>query len=140
MTVPPGETTHWTASMMAVGRNISASAVRRIWKANGLQPKRYQQFKLSNDPKFAEKLNEADGLYVDPLAHYIVPPFDEKSKIEALDGNQPGLPMKEDRLGTMTHHYKRNGTTTLFAAHNISIAQLSAATCKSIGTKSSSAF
>ena len=119
LTVPPGETTHWTATMMAAARNISASAVRRIWKAHGLQPHRYRQFKLSNDPKFAEKLHDVVGLYVDPPAHAIVLSFDEKSQIQALDRTQPGLPMKKGRLGTMTHDYKRNGTTTLFAALNI---------------------
>lgn len=119
LTVPPGETTHWTAAMMAAARNISASAVRRIWKAHGLQPHRYRQFKLSNDPEFAEKLHDIVGLYVDPPAHAIVLSFDEKSQIQALDRTQPGLPMKKGRLGTMTHDYKRNGTTTLFAALNI---------------------
>jgi transposase len=119
LTDPPGETTHWTAVMMAAASNISASAVRRIWKAHGLQPHRYRQFKLSNDPKFADKLHDVVGLYVDPPAHAIVLSFDEKSQIQALDRTQPGLPMKKGRLGTMTHDYKRNGTTTLFAALNI---------------------
>jgi len=119
LTVPPGETTHWTAAMMAAASNISASAVRRIWKVHGLQPHRYRQFKLSNDPKFAEKLHDVVGLYVDPPAHAIVLSFDEKSQIQALDRTQPGLPIKRGRLGTMTHDYKRNGTTTLFAALNI---------------------
>lgn len=119
LTDPPGETTHWTAAMMAAASKISASAVRRIWKSHGLQPHRYRQFKLSNDPKFAEKLHDIVGLYVDPPAHAIVLSFDEKSQIQALDRTQPGLPMKKGRLGTMTHDYKRNGTTTLFAALNI---------------------
>jgi transposase len=119
LTDPPGETTHWTATMMATASGISASAVRRIWKAHGLQPHRYRQFKLSNDPKFADKLHDVVGLYVDPPAHAIVLSFDEKSQIQALDRTQPGLPMKKGRLGTMTHDYKRNGTTTLFAALNI---------------------
>ena len=122
-----GETTHWTAGMMASASGISASAVRRIWKAHGLQPHRYRQFKLSNDPKFADKLHDVVGLYVDPPAHAIVLSFDEKSQIQALDRTQPGLPLKKGRLGTMTHDYKallsevegRNGTTTLFAALNI---------------------
>jgi transposase len=118
LTMPPGETTHWTAAMMAAASNISASAVRRIWKVHGLQPHRYRQFKLSNDPKFAEKLHDVVGLYVDPPAHAIVLSFDEKSQIQALDRTQPGLPLKKGRLGTMTHDYKRNGTTTLFAALN----------------------
>lgn len=115
----PGETTHWTADLMAAASGISASAVRRIWKAHGLQPHRYRQFKLSNDPKFADKLHDVVGLYVDPPAHAIVLSFDEKSQIQALDRTQPGLPLKKGRLGTMTHDYKRNGTTTLFAALNI---------------------
>jgi transposase len=119
LTDAPGETTHWTADMMACASGISASAVRRIWKAHGLQPHRYRQFKLSNDPKFADKLHDVVGLYVDPPAHAIVLSFDEKSQIQALDRTQPGLPLKKGRLGTMTHDYKRNGTTTLFAALNI---------------------
>jgi transposase len=119
LTDPPGETTHWTADMMAAASKISASAVRRIWKAHGLQPHRFRQFKLSNDPKFADKLYDVVGLYVDPPAHAIVLSFDEKSQIQALDRTQPGLPLKKGRLGTMTHDYKRNGTTTLFAALNI---------------------
>jgi len=119
LTDAPGETTHWTADMMAAASGISASAVRRIWKAHGLQPHRYRQFKLSNDPRFADKLHDVVGLYVDPPAHAIVLSFDEKSQIQALDRTQPGLPLKKGRLGTMTHDYKRNGTTTLFAALNI---------------------
>lgn len=100
---PPGETTHWTADMMAKARGISASAVRRIWKTHGLQPHRYQQFKLSSDPRFAAKLHDVVGLYVDPPAHAIVLSVDEKSQIQALDRTQPGLPLKKGRLGTMTH-------------------------------------
>jgi transposase len=116
---PPGETTHWTAGMMAQAAGISASAVRRIWKAHGLQPHRWRRFKLSNDPLFVEKLRDVVGLYVDPPAHAIVLSIDEKSQIQALDRTQPGLPMKKGRLGTMTHDYKRHGTTTLFAALNV---------------------
>ena len=116
---PPGETTHWTADMMAQASGISASAVRRIWKAHGLQPHRYRQFKLSSDPKFIDKLRDVVGLYVDPPAHAIVLSVDEKSQIQALDRTQPGLPLKKGRLGTMTHDYKRHGTTTLFAALNV---------------------
>ena len=119
LTDAPGETTHWTADLMAAASGISASAVRRIWKKHGLQPHRYRQFKLSNDPQFVEKLYDVVGLYVDPPAHAIVLSFDEKSQIQALDRTQPGLPLKKGRLGTMTHDYKRNGTTTLFAALNI---------------------
>ncbi|GLS35097.1 IS630 family transposase [Mesorhizobium tianshanense] len=116
---PPGETTHWTADMMAAAVGISASAVRRIWRAHGLQPHSSRQFKLSNDPQFVDKLRDVVGLYVDPPAHAIVLSVDEKSQIQALDRTQPGLPMKKGRLGTMTHDYKRHGTTTLFAALNL---------------------
>ena len=116
---PPGETTHWTADRMAAAAGISASAVRRIWKAHGLQPHRCRQFKLSTDPRFAAKLRDVVGLYVDPPAHAIVLSVDEKSQIQALDRTQPGLPLKKGRLGTMTHDYKRHGTTTLFAALNV---------------------
>jgi transposase len=116
---PPSETTHWTDDMMAQAAGISASAVRRIWKAHGLQPHRWRQFKLSNDPQFVAKLRDVVGLYVDPPAHAIVLSVDEKSQIQALDRTQPGLPMKKGRLATMTHDYKRNGTTTLFAALNL---------------------
>ena len=118
-TDPPGETTHWTAAMMAKAVGISASSVQRIWRAHGLQPHRVRQFKLSNDPKFVDKLRDVVGLYVDPPAHAIVLSVDEKSQIQALDRTQPGLPMKKGRAGTMTHDYKRHGTTTLFAALNV---------------------
>jgi len=116
---PPAQTTHWTAPMMAHESGISVSSVQRIWRAHGLQPHRMRQFKLSNDPKFVEKLRDVVGLYVDPPAHAIVLSFDEKSQIQALDRTQPGLPMKKGRAGTMTHDYKRHGTTTLFAALDV---------------------
>src|SRR5918996_177087 len=119
LTDPPVEATHWTADLMARASGISASAVRRIWKAHGLQPHRYRQFKLSNDPNFVDKLRDVVGLYVDPPAHAIVLSLDEKSQIQALDRTQPGLPLKKGRLGTMTHDYKRHGTTTLFAALDV---------------------
>ena len=116
---PPGETTHWTAAMMAQASGVSVSAVQRIWRKHGLAPHRFRQFKLSNDPHFAAKLRDVVGLYVDPPAHAVVLSVDEKSQIQALDRTQPGLPMKKGRLGTMTHDYKRHGTTTLFAALNV---------------------
>jgi transposase len=119
LTDPPVEATHWTADMMATASGISASAVRRIWRAHGLQPHRYRRFKLSTDPNFVAKLRDVVGLYVDPPAHAIVLSVDEKSQIQALDRTQPGLPLKKGRLGTMTHDYKRHGTTTLFAALNV---------------------
>jgi transposase len=116
---PPHEATHWTAVAMAKAVGISASSVRRIWKAHGLQPHRVHTFKLSNDPKFAAKLKDIVGLYIDPPAHAVVLSVDEKSQIQALDRTQPGLPMKKGRAGTMTHDYKRHGTTTLFAALDV---------------------
>ena len=116
---PPFEATHWTAAMMAKAVGISASSVQRIWRAHGLQPHRVQQFKLSTDPKFIDKLRDVVGLYVDPPAHAIVLSVDEKSQIQALDRTQPGLPIKKGRAGTMTHDYKRHGTTTLFAALDV---------------------
>lgn len=116
---PPHEATHWTASAMAKVAGISPSSVRRIWTRHGLQPHRVRSFKLSNDPKFADKLKEVVGLYIDPPDHAVVLSIDEKSQIQALDRTQPGLPMKKGRCATMTHDYKRNGTTTLFAALDI---------------------
>jgi transposase len=116
---PPTEATHWTGAMMAKAAGVSVSSVQRIWRAHGLQPHRARQFKLSNDPKFIDKLRDVVGLYVDPPAHAIVLSVDEKSQIQALDRTQPGLPLKRGRAGTMTHDYKRHGTTTLFAALNI---------------------
>jgi len=116
---PPGETTHWTAGAMAEAVGVSASSVRRIWRAHGLQPHRIRRFKLSNDPQFAAKLRDVVGLYIDPPAHAVVLSVDEKSQIQALDRTQPGLPLKKGRCGTMTHDYIRNGTTTLFAALDV---------------------
>ena len=116
---PPGEATHWTGAAMAAAAGISVSAVHRLWRAHGLQPHRMRQFKLSRDPEFVPKLRDIVGLYVDPPAHAIVLSVDEKSQIQALDRTQPGLPLKRGRAGTMTHDYKRNGTTTLFAALNV---------------------
>jgi transposase len=118
-TDPPVEATHWTGAMMAEQTGISVSSVQRIWRAHGLAPHRVRQFKLSNDADFVAKLRDVVGLYVDPPAHAIVLSVDEKSQIQALDRTQPGLPMKKGRAGTMTHDYKRNGTTTLFAALDV---------------------
>ncbi|HEX5763057.1 MAG TPA: IS630 family transposase [Solirubrobacterales bacterium] len=119
LAAPPAEATHWTAAMMADEVGVSASSVQRIWRAHGLAPHRVRQFKLSNDPQFVDKLRDVVGLYVDPPVHAIVLSVDEKSQIQALDRTQPGLPLKKGRAGTMTHDYKRHGTTTLFAALNI---------------------
>jgi transposase len=117
--VPADEATHWTAPAMAAASGLSVSSVQRIWRAHGLRPHQVRRFKLSTDPKFAEKVEEIVGLYVDPPAHAMVLSIDEKSQIQALDRTQPGLPMKQGRCGTMTHDYKRHGTTTLFAALNV---------------------
>ena len=116
---PRGEATHWTAAAMAKVAGISVSSVQRIWRAHGLKPHQVRQFKLSNDPAFAAKLKDIVGLYVDPPDHAVVLSIDEKSQIQALDRTQPGLPMKKGRAGTMTHDYKRHGTTTLFAALDV---------------------
>jgi transposase len=115
---PPGTVTHWTGRAMAKTVGISLSAVQRIWQANRLQPHRLRTFKRSNDPAFASKVEDIVGLYMDPPCHAVVLSIDEKSQIQALDRTQPGLPLKPGKCGTMTHDYKRNGTTTLFAALN----------------------
>ena len=112
---PPHEATHWTGRAMAKAIGLAVSTVQEIWKAHGLAPHRWRRFKLSNDPAFAEKLHDVVGLYVDPPAHAVVLSVDEKSQIQALDRTQPGLPLKKGRGATLTHDYKRNGTTTLFA-------------------------
>lgn len=116
---PLHEATHWTARAMAKAVGLAASTVQKIWKAHGLAPHRWRSFKLSNDPAFAEKLHAVVGLYVAPPAHAVVLSIDEKSQIQALDRTQPGLPLKKGRGATLTHDYKRHGTTTLFAALNI---------------------
>jgi transposase len=114
---PPGET-HWSCRSMAKAQGVSPATVQRIWDAHGLQPHRVRAFKLSNDPRFSEKLTDVVGLYLNPPEKALVLCVDEKSQIQALDRTQPSLPMKPGRAGTMTHDYKRNGTTTLFAALN----------------------
>ena len=114
----PENATHWSQSLMAQKAGISMSSVGRIWKSYGLKPHRVSTFKLSNDKAFAEKLEAIIGLYLSPPENAIVLSCDEKSQIQALDRTQPGLPMKKGRAATMTHDYKRNGTTTLFAALN----------------------
>jgi len=103
---------------MARAAGVSEATGRRIWRAHGLKPHRVRSFKLSNDPQFAEKLEAIVGLYLNPPEHALVLSLDEKSQIQALDRTQPGLPLKRGRDQTMTHDYKRHGTTTLFAALN----------------------
>jgi len=114
----PANATHWSTRTMARAAGISEASVRRIWHAHGLKPHRLDTFKISRDPQFAEKLDDIVGLYLNPPQQAIVFSVDEKSQIQALDRTQPGLPMKKGRAGTMTHDYKRYGTTTLFAALN----------------------
>ena len=116
---PPTGMTHWTGRAMAKATGISLRSVQRIWDAHQLQPHRVCRFKRSHDPAFAEKLVDIVGLYLDPPKHAVVLSIDEKSQIQALDRTQPGLPLKPGRCGTMTHDYKRHGTTTLFAALNV---------------------
>lgn len=112
----PKNATHWSVRTMARELGISESMVARVWRANGLKPHLSRPFKLSNDAHFAEKLTDIVGLYLNPPEHAMVFCADEKSQIQALDRTQPSLPMYKGRCGTYTHDYKRNGTTTLFAA------------------------
>jgi transposase/transposase-like protein len=116
---PPGAATHWTGRAMAKAVGISLGSVQRIWAQYRLQPHRIRTFKRSTDPAFAAKLRAIVGLYMAPPAHSLVLSLDEKSQIQALDRTQPGLPIKPGKAGTMTHDYKRHGTTTLFAALNV---------------------
>jgi transposase len=117
-TKPPAAT-HWSVRSMAKASGISPAAVQRIWKAHGLKPHLTRTFKLSRDPRFTDKLVDVVGLYLNPPDKALVLCVDEKSQIQALDRTQPGLPMKKGRAGTMTHDYKRHGTTTLFAALDV---------------------
>ena len=115
----PSQATQWSCRSMAKVCGVSKASVQRVWHANGLRPHLLKTFKLSNDPDFIEKLEDVVGLYMNPPDHALVFCIDEKSQIQALDRTQPGLPMKKGRAGTMTHDYKRNGTTTLFAALDV---------------------
>ena len=114
----PANATHWSTRTLAAEMGLSDSSIQRIWIANGLKPHLMSTFKVSNDPHFADKLEAIVGLYLNPPEHALVLSVDEKSQIQALDRTQPGLPLKKGRGATMTHDYKRNGTTTLFAALN----------------------
>jgi len=115
----PSGRTHWSCRSMAKAASVSSATVQRIWSARGLQPHRVETFKLSNDKRFEEKLVDVVGVYLNPPDKAVVLCMDEKSQIQALDRTQPSLPLKKGRAGTMTHDYKRNGTTTLFAALNV---------------------
>ncbi len=112
----PEAATHWSTRTMAQAVGVSKDTVQRVWAAHGLKPHLVKTFKVSNDPQFAEKLEDVVGLYLSPPEHALVLSCDEKTQIQALDRTQKGLPIHPGRCGTMTHDYKRNGTTTLFAA------------------------
>jgi transposase len=112
----PAGATHWSCRTLARAQGVSKATINRIWQGHHIQPHRTKQFKLSRDPKFLAKLTDVVGLYLNPPAKALVLCVDEKSQIQALDRTQPGLPIKKGRCGTLTHDYKRNGTTTLFAA------------------------
>jgi transposase len=115
----PKDGTHWSTRTMAKDQGVSHATIQRIWEAHGLQPHRLKNFKLSQDKHFEEKLTDVVGMYLNPPDKAVVLCVDEKTQIQALDRTQPGLPMKKGRCGTMTHDYKRNGTTCLFAAMNV---------------------
>ena len=115
----PVNATHWSVRTMAKEMGISHTSVQRIWAEHDLKPHLVTSFKVSTDPNFAVKVEDIIGLYLDPPKRALVLAIDEKSQIKALDRTQPGLPLKKGRAGTMTHDYKRNGTTTLFAALDI---------------------
>jgi transposase len=115
----PAGMTHWSCRLMAEAQGVSKSTVNRLWQLHNLKPHLSRTFKLSRDAKFLEKLTDVVGLYLNPPDKALVLCLDEKSQIQALDRTQPGLPLKKGRCGTMTHDYKRNGTTTLFAALNV---------------------
>ncbi len=115
----PEGATHWSTRTLAAKLGIHSTFVSQVWRDNGLKPHLVKSFKVSNDPNFEEKLADVVGLYMNPPENAAVFCVDEKSSIQALDRTQPGLPMKKGRAGTMTHDYKRNGTSTLFAALNV---------------------
>lgn len=115
----PKDSTQWSTRTMAKEMGVSRATVQRIWDAHGLQPHRVETFKLSRDKRFVEKLTDVVGVYLNPPDKAVVLCVDEKTQVQALDRTQPGLPMKKGRCGTMTHDYKRNGTTCLFAALDV---------------------
>jgi transposase len=115
----PKGSTHWSCRLMAARQGMSKSTVSTLWRSHNLKPHRTKNFKLSRDPRFVEKLTDVVGLYLNPPDKAIVLCVDEKSQIQALNRTQPGLPLKKGRCGTMTHDYKRHGTTTLFAALDV---------------------
>ena len=136
----PANATHWSVRSMAEEMGISHTSVQRIWAEHGLKPHLVRSFKISNDPDFVAKVEDIVGLYVDPPEKALVLSVDEKSQIQALDRTQPGLPLKKGRAGTMTHDYKRNGTTTLFAALDVAAGTVIGEFWHAIGQTSSCRF
>ena len=124
---PPDGSTQWTTRTLAARLGVSRETVRRVWAVHGLRPWRVETFKLSNDPDFAAKLVDVVGLYVDPPERAVVLCVDEKTQLQALDRTQPSLPMTRGRAQTMTHDYKRHGTTDLFAALNVATGEVTTA-------------
>jgi len=122
--IPDDGSTHWTTRLMAARHGIGKDTVARIWRAHNLKPWQTTRFKVSSDPHFEAKLVDVVGLYMDPPERAVVFSFDEKTQVQALDRTQPSLPMRPGRAGTMTHDYKRNGTTDLFAALNIATGEV----------------
>jgi transposase len=137
---PDDTSTHWTTRSLADLLGISKDTVARVWRNHNLKPWRMENFKLSNDPRFEEKLVDVVGLYLNPPERAMVFAFDEKTQVQALDRTQPSLPMKPGRAGTMTHDYKRNGTTDLFAALNVATGEVLHDCKKSHTTKDVLAF
>ncbi len=119
LSTKPRNATHWSTRTLAQNVGTSPSTVHRVWSAHQIKPHLVRTFKLSKDPHFTEKRRDVVGLYLNPPEHALVLSVDEKSGIQALDRTQPGLPLKKGRCGTMTHDYKRQGTTTLFAALDV---------------------
>ena len=120
----PRNATHWSTRTLGAEMGVDPTMVHRVWKDAGLKPHLTRTFKLSNDPDFVEKLVDVVGLYLNPPERALVLSADEKSQVQALNRTQPGLPMKRGRAGTMTHDYKRNGTTTLFAAMELAAGRI----------------
>jgi transposase/transposase-like protein len=137
---PDEGSTQWSTRTMAVRHGIGKDTVARIWRKHDLKPWRIDTFKVSNDPNFEAKLIDVVGLYLDPPAKAVVFSYDEKTQVQALDRTQPSLPMKRGRAGTMTHDYKRNGTTDLFAAMNVATGEVLYDTRKSHSSKDVLAF
>ncbi len=121
---PPEVSTHWTSRLLADAMGLNHVDIWRTWRKFGLRPHQVRRFKLSRDPRLIEKIHDVVGVYLNPPDNAVVFSFDEKSQIQALDRTQPGLPLKKGRAGTMTHDYKRHGTTTLFAALEVATGQL----------------